>query len=141
MTKTLEKYQKCSYAGPETTVQNRENEVDFFLSYNVHALGHLSCQLFLYSILSQFQNDMVRLTCAQHSPTSYIAGSSCTCYVLHAHCPVSPHKNMNPVAMHVIRKEPGTPKNSLEYSEHANRLYVICKFTYYSLFLDSRCHI
>ncbi|KAM0889992.1 hypothetical protein ACQ4PT_027349 [Festuca glaucescens] len=26
MTKTLEKYQKCSYAGPETTVQNRENE-------------------------------------------------------------------------------------------------------------------
>ncbi|KAF7095469.1 hypothetical protein CFC21_097631 [Triticum aestivum] len=26
MTKTLDKYQKCSYAGPETTVQNRENE-------------------------------------------------------------------------------------------------------------------
>ncbi|KAG8048061.1 hypothetical protein GUJ93_ZPchr0008g13714 [Zizania palustris] len=26
MTKTLEKYQKCSYAGPETTIQNRENE-------------------------------------------------------------------------------------------------------------------
>ncbi|WVZ92011.1 hypothetical protein U9M48_038110 [Paspalum notatum var. saurae] len=26
MPKTLEKYQKCSYAGPETTVQNRENE-------------------------------------------------------------------------------------------------------------------
>ncbi|KAE8806108.1 MADS-box transcription factor 7 [Hordeum vulgare] len=28
MTKTLDKYQKCSYAGPETTVQNRENEVE-----------------------------------------------------------------------------------------------------------------
>jgi hypothetical protein len=27
MPKTLEKYQKCSYAGPETTLQNRENEV------------------------------------------------------------------------------------------------------------------
>uniref|UniRef100_A0A0E0IF02 MADS-box protein n=1 Tax=Oryza nivara TaxID=4536 RepID=A0A0E0IF02_ORYNI len=26
MTKTLEKYQKCSYAGPETAVQNRESE-------------------------------------------------------------------------------------------------------------------
>ncbi|KAJ1269320.1 hypothetical protein BS78_07G202800 [Paspalum vaginatum] len=26
MPKTLEKYQKCSYAGPETTLQNRENE-------------------------------------------------------------------------------------------------------------------
>uniref|UniRef100_J3MUQ2 MADS-box domain-containing protein n=1 Tax=Oryza brachyantha TaxID=4533 RepID=J3MUQ2_ORYBR len=26
MTKTLEKYQKCSYAGPETTLQNRESE-------------------------------------------------------------------------------------------------------------------
>jgi hypothetical protein len=27
MPKTLEKYQKCSYAGPETALQNRENEV------------------------------------------------------------------------------------------------------------------
>nr|ASZ80025.1 MADS7 [Dendrocalamus latiflorus] len=26
MTKTLDKYQKCSYAGPETALQNRENE-------------------------------------------------------------------------------------------------------------------
>ncbi|KAL6661861.1 hypothetical protein ACP70R_001245 [Stipagrostis hirtigluma subsp. patula] len=26
MPKTLEKYQKCSYAGPETAIQNRENE-------------------------------------------------------------------------------------------------------------------
>uniref|UniRef100_A0A0D9XA51 Uncharacterized protein n=1 Tax=Leersia perrieri TaxID=77586 RepID=A0A0D9XA51_9ORYZ len=26
MTKTLEKYQKCSYAGPETALQNRESE-------------------------------------------------------------------------------------------------------------------
>jgi hypothetical protein len=33
MTKTLEKYQKCSYAGPETTVQNRENEVKIFSVY------------------------------------------------------------------------------------------------------------
>jgi hypothetical protein len=27
MPKTLEKYQKCSFAGPETALQNRENEV------------------------------------------------------------------------------------------------------------------
>jgi hypothetical protein len=27
MLKTLEKYKKCSYAGPETALQNRENEV------------------------------------------------------------------------------------------------------------------
>jgi hypothetical protein len=27
MPKTLEKYQKCSYAGPETALQNRESEV------------------------------------------------------------------------------------------------------------------
>ncbi|AQK69519.1 hypothetical protein ZEAMMB73_Zm00001d015775 [Zea mays] len=26
MPKTLEKYQKCSFAGPETALQNRENE-------------------------------------------------------------------------------------------------------------------
>jgi hypothetical protein len=30
MPKTLEKYQKCSFAGPETALQNRENEVRSF---------------------------------------------------------------------------------------------------------------
>jgi hypothetical protein len=33
MPKTLEKYQKCSYAGPETALQNRENEVKVLFQY------------------------------------------------------------------------------------------------------------
>lgn len=33
MTRTLERYQKCSYGGPDTAIQNKENEVVKFYQY------------------------------------------------------------------------------------------------------------